>query len=128
MPLSKQEDRLRKRQERTGTVQPNPVSPYIINVKRRREILSDIAEDYEGKRTNPVEAIKELNKLGGDYPPEQHLVAHKVIFEIVHVKKKQLVVEIPGTTTSSIEGEIIKEEENGRETEGTGKTTEAETA
>lgn len=49
------------------------------------------------KLGDPVAAIQELNKMGGDYAPSKHLVGHKIVFEVVHVDKKQKQEEEPGS-------------------------------
>ncbi len=59
-----------------------------LSVADRLRILSEIALTGDRQKTNPVEAIKEYNKLKGDYPPVQHLVASKVQVEVVFVDRK----------------------------------------
>jgi hypothetical protein len=62
-----------------------------------REYSTRVRSDKEGSTTisktvklnNPVEAIQELNKMGGDYAPSKHLVGHKVVFEVIHVDKRK---------------------------------------
>lgn len=62
-----------------------------------REYSTRVRSDKEGgvtvsktvKLNNPVEAIQELNKMGGDYAPSKHLVAGQVIFEVRLVDKRK---------------------------------------
>ncbi len=98
-----QREYMRKRREqeyalRDG-VRPGVENPSVVpvmTVTERKERLSEIARQGNVRLTNPVEAIKELNKLGGDYPPVQHLVASKVQIEVIFVNRKQ-VQEVEGT-------------------------------
>ena len=39
------------------------------------------------KLTDPIEAIRELNKMDGSYAPSKHLIAQKVKFEVRMVEK-----------------------------------------
>ena len=41
------------------------------------------------KLGDPIEAIRELNKMDGSYAPSRHLVAQKVVFEIEQVDKRK---------------------------------------
>lgn len=68
-----------------------------------REYSTRVRSDRDGnittsraiKLNNPVEAIQELNKMGGDYAPSKHLVAGRVIFEVVHIDKTKQQEEEP---------------------------------
>lgn len=59
------------------------------------------------KLSDPVPAIQEQNKMGGDYAPSKHLVGQHIIFEVVHVEKKKREEE-PGSVDdrSSADGVI----------------------
>ncbi len=83
----------------------------ILTVTETAELLSDIAKNSDKKRTNPVEAVKELNHMLGRYPPIQHQVASKVLIEVVYVDKKALAPVIEGQAIELIEG--AKENEIG---------------
>lgn len=88
MPLSKARNRDRMNLAR-GYVQPRMSRKYLT-IEERKELLSEIATNGSAKAASPVEAVKELNRMEGVYPPQQHLVAQKVIFEIVHTDRKAL--------------------------------------
>ncbi len=96
MPLSKMRNRDRMRINRTGNasiaVQPNPfgMRRKFLSKEESLELLADIAINGNRKLCSPVEAIKEYNRLEGRYPPQQHLVAQKVIIEVVHSDRRQL--------------------------------------
>tara|TARA_Y100000310_G_C20456708_1_gene703402 strand:+ start:313 stop:696 length:384 start_codon:yes stop_codon:yes gene_type:complete len=61
----------------------------ILSKKDRLERLSELALG-NAKLANPVEALKEMSKLLGEYPALKHQVAGKVIFEVVHINRKEL--------------------------------------
>ena len=46
-------------------------TPKIMSAIERKERLSELARIGNPRQTNPVEAIKELNRMSGDYPPER---------------------------------------------------------
>jgi len=75
---------------RIAELQAEISNSKIADIQERKEILTEIARKGNVKQTNPVEAIRELNRMGGDYPPTKHLVGQKVIFEVVYVDRKEL--------------------------------------
>lgn len=48
---------------------------------------TQFGESRSIKLQNPISAIAELNKMGGDYAPEKHVIAAKVIFEVAYREK-----------------------------------------
>jgi len=107
MPLSKAAMRELKRDMR-GSVKPNQdPDDYkynraaILSKTQRLELLSEIAKNGNIKQTNPVEAMKEINKMLGDYAPIKHQVAGKVRF-VVSYKPS---LEALQSTTRGIEGQ-----------------------
>jgi len=64
----------------------------VATVIKRKEKLTEIIQNPLPSKVSAKErilAIAELNKMEGDYAPEEHLVAEKIIFEIVYVDKKE---------------------------------------
>ncbi len=64
-----------------------------MSLEERRVRLSEIAkaefrEPITAKES--ILAIAELNKLHGDYAPEKHAILGKVIFEVVHIDRKEI--------------------------------------
>ena len=41
------------------------------------------------KLTDPIEAIRELNRMDGSYAPSKHMIAQRVTFEIEQVDKRK---------------------------------------
>ncbi len=76
----------------------NPSVVPVMTVTERKERLSEIARQGNVRLTNPVEAIKELNKLEGSYPPVQHLVASKVQVEVIFVDRKHTPTDVIDVT------------------------------
>lgn len=60
----------------------------IWTVQDRLSKLKQIAKKGNIKQTNPVEAIKEYNRMTGAYPPQQHQIAQKVLIEVVYEDRK----------------------------------------
>lgn len=69
----------------------------ILTVAQRKALLSDIALKGDRLRTNPVEAVREINRMEGVYPPTEHRIASKVIFEVYHTDRMSLPAPIDGT-------------------------------
>jgi len=70
-----------------GAVIPRPKGAKYLSIAERLEVLSDIAHSGNRRLTNPVEAIREINRMTGAYPPTQHQIAAKVIFEVIYVDR-----------------------------------------
>lgn len=85
------------------TVRESMAQDKALSVAERKAILADIAVNGNRKNTNPVEAIKEINRMEGSYPPQQHQIASRVIFEVHHVDRRQLSEPIESITSPLIE-------------------------
>ena len=67
-------------------------SKLTMSVKEREERLSEIARqkiDVPVTAAQVTGAIAELNKMGGDYAPEKHIIAQKVIFEVRYQRERK---------------------------------------
>ena len=107
MPLSKARNRERMRIVNTGEdsgLQPKPYKSRrkFLSINERLLLLTDIAIDGNRKLTNPVEAIKEINRMTGSYPPERHLIGQKVVFEVIYRDQLPAPVPLP------VVGELIE--------------------
>jgi len=97
---------IRERQERLSEIGRGRLTDFVKNGKveleedtpnagAAKEFYRRDGFDRDGnpvatssiKLTDPIEAIRELNKLGGDYPPSRHLVGHRVVFEVIHIDR-----------------------------------------
>jgi len=68
-------------------------SPLVADAEEIRQKLTEIVRDeYKAPITamDKVRASAELSKLGGFYAPEKHLIAEKIIFEVVHIDRKRI--------------------------------------
>ena len=68
---------------------PNGRPKSILTKNEKLALLAEYAR-MNPKKANPVEAIRELNKMEGDYAPEKHAVLGDIVIEIVHRDRKQL--------------------------------------
>ncbi len=78
---------------RRAELEAKTAPAFEMSIQERRARLSEIAKAEFREPVTAKEsilAIAELNKIGGDYAPEKHAVLGKVIFEIVHVDRKEL--------------------------------------
>ena len=66
---------------------PNAGAAKEFYHRTKRDKFGNPIETRAIKLSDPIEAIRELNKLGGDYPPSKHLHAGRVQFEVVHVDR-----------------------------------------
>jgi len=81
-------------QDDDGTPKLDKDTPHN---KAAREYYHRVKYDRDGqpiitksiKLTDAIEAIREDNKMTGDYAPSKHMVAQKVVFEIEQVDKKK---------------------------------------
>jgi len=48
----------------------------VATVKERKEKLTQI---MKGDKYNPIQAIAELNKMGGDYAPDKHIIEGEIL-------------------------------------------------
>ncbi len=97
--------------EKLDALREEALTDKVLSVTQTAEILSDITRTGDRRKTNPVEAAKELNHLLGRYPPVQHQIAQRVIIEVVHTDRKtrelaqpaveQLATEISAETPES---------------------------
>lgn len=80
-----------------------PEDARIMDVAERRKVLSDLAQCQplpdEVSPRERIAAIAELNKMGGNYPPEKHMVAERIVFEVVYREPPRLA----GTSTEIID-------------------------
>ena len=58
----------------------------ILSKHEKLQLLSEYAR-MNPKKVNPVEAIREINKMEGDYAPEKHAVVGDIIIEVVYKDK-----------------------------------------
>ena len=72
------------------------VGPESPNIAALQSIETRTAFDENGakptvvtriKLHNPIQAIAELNKMGGDYAPEKHAVLGDILIEVVYRSK-----------------------------------------
>ena len=61
--------------------------PQFLSFDERLGVLSYLALQKDTQKPNPVEVIKEINRMTGAYPPTQHQIAAKVIFEVIYVDR-----------------------------------------
>jgi len=73
---------VRWKKGQSGNLKGRPKA--IMTTKERLELLSAIAR-MNLKRGNPVEAIKEQNRMEGIYPPERHEITTDVVHTVVFV-------------------------------------------
>lgn len=76
--------------ERLATLQTAVATGNVATVTKRKEILTEIAQDTHKQpitAQDKVRAISELNKMEGDYAPEKHAVLGDIEITIVHRDK-----------------------------------------
>lgn len=110
MPLSKARTRAFMRNLRAKPGICNDVIPSLnkfLSIDERLILLAEMAREGNRKLVNPVEAIKEYNRMTGAYPPVQHQVASKVVFlvEFKSRRSTEKVVEITPITPEVAEEE-----------------------
>lgn len=86
---------LQRLQSLQSTIALDAVTETIMAPLERKQRLTVFArEDLinskgEVNRASNIASVQELNKMGGDYAPSKHLVGGRVIFEVIHVERKQ---------------------------------------
>ena len=66
-------------------------TPDTATLQEKHQVLTDIIREPIKRPVTAKEkvmAIAESNRMTGDYAPEKHAVAHKVIFEVVYKEGK----------------------------------------
>ena len=77
---------MRERKQSDRGVKPKiqtiEANPRILTKKQRLELLSDYAKAGNAKFVNPVEAMKEITKILGEYAPLQVNIDKRIVFEV----------------------------------------------
>jgi len=74
-------------QARLTELQALVTTPAVASLQEKHEVLTKIIREQVKQPVTAKEqvmAIAESNRMTGDYAPEKHLVASKVIFEVVY--------------------------------------------
>ena len=83
---------LEKRWKPGQSGNPKGRPKLILTLNERKARLSELARIGDNK-SNPVEAIRELNRLDGAYPPERHSLEGfpiKIVFVPIYTREQAI--------------------------------------